>query len=127
MFGNRKHKMALTPGARERAMRAIPHHAPVLRREQKESKLYLTVQFQRVRWQRLLGADRMCERTFGLDVYGQSVYERCDGKHAVKTIIKQFASQHHISETEAERAVTTFMQTLLSKGIILMEVEKMKS
>jgi hypothetical protein len=124
MLGRPKVKASTSPAARERAMRAVPHQAPTLRREEKEKKLYVTVQFQRVRWQRLLGAERLCERTFGLDRYGRFVYESCNGKRSVRAIIKGFAKEMRVSVSEAEMAVTKFMQTLLSKGVIVMEMEK---
>lgn len=105
-------------------MRGRPHQVPPIRREEKDGKLYVTVEFQRVRWQRFLGADRICERSFGLDAYGRFVYESCNGKRSVRAIIKRFAHEMRVSMPEAEMAVTKFIQTLLSKGVIVMEMEK---
>jgi hypothetical protein len=78
----------------------------------------------RPRWQRFLGADETLERTFGLDRYGQLVYRSCDGKRPVRQIIHQFAKETHVSEPEAEMAVTKFMHTLIRKGLIVVEMEK---
>ena len=109
---------------RKAAMDAVPHKAPPLKREEKEGKLYVTIHFQRPVWQRFLGADDICDRTFGLDPYGRQVYESCDGKQSVRQIIARFAKRTHVSQTDAELAVTQFMRTLLTKGLIVMEMEK---
>jgi hypothetical protein len=106
------------------ALEAVPHRLPSLRKEEKNGKLYVTVQFERPRWQRVLGADKLCERTFGLDAYGRRVYESCDGRRPVRQIIRQFADHAHVSVPEAEMAVTKFMRTLMTKGLVAMEMEK---
>jgi hypothetical protein len=80
--------------------------------------------YERPRWQRVLGAERECERTFGLDAYGRRVYEGCDGQRPVREIIRQFAKQVSVSVPEAELAVTKFMRTLLAKGLVAMKMEK---
>jgi len=106
-------------------MNGRPHRLPAVRQEEKNDKLYVTVLFERAKWQRLLGADQTCERTFGLDGYGQRVYASCDGKRTVKQIVERFANQTHVSVPEAEMAVAQFLRTLLSKGLVAMEMEKL--
>lgn len=108
---------------RDQALAAMPVKAPPVKTERKGEKLYVTVRFERPGWQRLLGADRTCRRTFGLDPYGQEVYEACNGRTAVRAIVERFAAGHHLSAPEAELAVTTFLKTLMSKGLIGMAVE----
>lgn len=97
---------------------------PPVRREEKNGKLYVTVRFKRPGWQRILGAVETCERTFGLDAYGRRVYERCDGKRTVEEIVGSFADVTRISLPEAEMAVTRFMKTLMSKGLIAVEIDR---
>lgn len=109
---------------REAALGARPRQAPFEKREEKEGKLYITVQLRRPAWQRLLGADKFCDRTFGLDGYGQFVYQACDGKTTVKRIIRDFAAGNKVSVPEAELAVTKFVSTLLTRGLIYLEVER---
>lgn len=109
---------------RLQALAAVPVQTPVVKRERKSGKVYLTVEFERPGWQRTLGADQHCERTYGLDAYGFEVYSFCDGTHSVQQGIERFAKQHHISLPEAELAVTSFLQTLIKKGLIGMAVEK---
>jgi hypothetical protein len=105
---------------RHSAMAAVPVQIPPRRVEHKNEKRYITVAFNRRGWQRLFGADRNCERTFGLDAYGQAVYDACDGEASVKSIIRRFANSQHLSIPEAETAVTTFMKVLMSKGLLAM-------
>ena len=99
-------------------MSAIPVKANVLKTEHKNGKVYLTVAFARPGWQRLMGAERICERTFGLDAYGKEVYGLCNGKHSVQRCVEMFARNHHLSIPEAELAVTAFFKTLIKKGLI---------
>jgi len=114
-----KKKPAFT---RQTALNGRPLRLPVNRQEMKDGKLYLTVNLPRPRWQQWLGADPLCNRTFGLDAYGQEVYRRCDGEKTVSKIIEQFSDDHRISIPEAETAVTEFLKTLMNKGLIAMGV-----
>jgi hypothetical protein len=115
--GRGKRKPRLT---RDAAMASVPVQIPPRRVEHKGDKCYVTVTFNRRGWQRLIGVDRVCERTFGLDAYGKIVYDACDGKVCVETIIRRFANSHHLSIPEAETAVTTFLKLLTAKGLIAM-------
>ncbi|MDX1682254.1 MAG: PqqD family protein [Phycisphaeraceae bacterium] len=108
---------------REAALSGVPHVNPPVRTEEKEEKLYVTVLYERPTWQCVLGADATAERTFGLDEYGRLVYEFCNGERSVKTIIRMFSRETNVSRPEAERSVTEFMRTLMSKGLIGMEMD----
>lgn len=107
---------------RERALNARPQPAPVVRTERTADKLRVTVELARPRWQQWLGAQRLCQRTFSLDAYGQEVYAACDGQCTVRSIIRDFAAHHHLAPPEAEMAVTTFLKTLMAKGLVVMNV-----
>jgi hypothetical protein len=109
---------------RKAALDGVPIRLSAVRQEEKSGKLYVTILYDRPRWQRVLGANRECERKFGLDAYGRRVYESCDGQRPVRQIIRQFAEQTSVSVPEAEMAVTKFMRTLLSKGLVAMKMEK---
>ena len=125
MFGLKKQKAIKSPAARKAALSGRPHHVPPVKTEEKDGKLYVTVRFRRPSWQKFLGAaEDTCQRTFGLDAYGRAVYESCDGKRTVKSIIRKFADDNNISLPEAEMAVTAFMRTLMMKSLIAMEMEK---
>jgi len=103
---------------RKRALEAKPVAFPPVRTETKDGKMYVTLEFVRPRWQRILGADKLCERSFGLDAYGRDVYDACDGKTPVNVIIKRFAKKYHIDPAEAERNLTMFLKTLIGKGLV---------
>jgi hypothetical protein len=90
-------------------------------------ELRLTVQFERPRWQRVLGAGSKCDRTFVLDSLGREVYEQCGSGRTVRELIKAFAGAHHVSQGEAEYSVTTYLRTLMRKGLIEMEVQRGKT
>jgi hypothetical protein len=111
---------------RQASLAGVPFRLPPVRQEEKNGKLYVTILYERPRWQRVLGADRECQRTFGLDMYGRSVYECCDGRRPVRQIVRQFAEQACVSVPEAEHAVTTFLRTLLSKGLVAMKMERVE-
>lgn len=110
--------------SRSDALRARPLQVPPVNTEEKGAKLYVTVKYRRPRWQRVLGAETCCNRTYGLDNYGREVYEACDGSISVQGIIARFAKHHGLSRAEAEKAVTAFMKTLMSRGIIGMAMEE---
>lgn len=103
---------------RNASLDARPVKCPVLKEERKGDKVYVTVEFERPAWQRWLGAERRCRRTFGLDAYGRDVYEACDGNRSVRGIVGAFAQRHRLSEAEARKAVTAFMKTLMMRGLI---------
>ena len=110
---------------RDSALAARPRQAPIAAtKERPDGGLVVTLRVRRPRWQQLLGAASGGERSFGLDAYGRDVFEACNGKRSVKAIVRRFAKAHHVSMAEAEMSVTAFLKTLLSRGMIGMEVER---
>ncbi len=122
MAGRRSQSVEEKKAMRRTALSGRPHCLPAVRKEEKVGKLYVTVKYMRPRWQRLLGGTETCERTFGMDTYGRRVYELCDGRQTVETIVQRFATAVRVSLPESEMAVTKFMRTLLTKGLIAMEM-----
>jgi hypothetical protein len=110
--------------SRDIALDACPIKTTAVKQEEKDRKLYVTVLFRRPKWQQMLGAEEECRRTFGLDKYGVEVYRACDGMAPVRSIIDLFARNHRLSLAEAEISVSTFVKTLLTKGLIVMKVDK---
>ena len=94
------------------------------RLEEKSGRLYVTVEFGRPRWQQFLGASKTLERTFGLCDYGREVFDACDGKTSAVAIARRFARNHRISIAEAEVSVSTFLKTLLARGMVGIEIER---
>jgi hypothetical protein len=123
MLGKKK-KTVRDAAARKVALNCRPCTLSPEGQEEKNGKLYITVRFKRPAWQRILGADSTCKRTFGLDPYGRRVYESCDGKRTVQAIVERFAAATRISLPEAEMVVTKFMKTLMSKGLVAMEMKR---
>jgi len=108
---------------RAAALAARPLRAEILGAEEKDGKLHLTVELGRPRWQRLLGAEPRCRRTFALDALGQEVYRLCDGRNSVGDIVRRFGAGHNLCPADAETSVTAFLKTLMSKGLVGMEMD----
>jgi hypothetical protein len=120
----RRAKTATLTARRDASLDAVPRKLPSVRTELHEGRLRVTIKMRRPRWQQILGGDATLERTFGLDKYGQKVYEACDGSLSVRHIIRLFAHDTKVSQPEAETAVTKFLHTLLAKGLVAIEMEK---
>ena len=109
---------------RNDALECKPFRLPLVRREEKGKKLLLTVELERPRWQRMLGAERFCQRTFALDEYGRQIYEMCNGKNSAADMIATFSKRHNLNVSEAEISVATYMKTLIGKGLLAMEMDR---
>ncbi|MFW6107608.1 MAG: PqqD family protein [bacterium] len=113
------------PIDRKAALSARPEQAPAVRTEERENGgLEVTVRVPRPRFLRWLRSTEQVEKTFGLDVVGRELYEWCDGHTSVRTLIKKFANKHSVRSSEAETAVTHFLKTLMSKGLVFMALDK---
>ena len=110
---------------RDTALSARPEKVPPTHTEERENGgMVVTVKLARRRLFRWLGAEGEVESNFGLDPLGREIYEACDGKSTVTAIIRRFARSRHLSLPEAEIAVTTFLKTLMTKGLVVMAIEK---
>jgi hypothetical protein len=117
----RKAKPELSRGA---ALDARPVRVGVLSSsEESNGELRLVLEFERARWIKLLDGREKVRRTFILDALGREVYEACDGRQTVKEMIAHFAKRHKVSLAEAEYSVTTYLKTLVGKGLIAMEID----
>jgi hypothetical protein len=120
-FG-RKSKPLLARGA---AMKARPAKAPVVRRKDLQGgRVEVTVRLRRPTWLRMLGSSDEFDRTYGLDELGLEVYDTCDGRTTVQQMVQRFASAHRVSVPEAELSVTTFLKTLLVKGLVVIQIDR---
>jgi len=84
----------------------------------------ITVRIKPPRWVTFFTARDEVERTFALDRLGYEVYQACDGKSDVRTIVRRFAKAHKLSIAEAEASVTMFLKTVVSKGLVAVAVER---
>jgi hypothetical protein len=53
-----------------------------------------------------------------LDPLGLQVYRACDGHATVREIIRAFADEHRLGFIEARLLVTTFLRTLIQRGLV---------
>ncbi len=110
---------------RNEVLAGRPRRLPAVRTQQRDNGgLLVTVRLERPRWQRWLGAAETFERSFGLDPLGRAVYERCDGKRSVDELTRSFAREHKLSHAQAEIAVTTFLRTMIRKGLVAIEISQ---
>jgi hypothetical protein len=112
---------------RDMALTARPTRTEgIARKEMPDGGIGLSTQITRGTWMRAFGASEKFERTFQLDYLGRDVYDACNGSDDVQTIVRNFAVKHKISLPEAELAVTTFLKTLMGRGLIAMAMDEPK-
>ena len=121
MFGRKKRPEL----SRSVALSARPVRVPVKgTRVDEKGELHVTMEYARPGWQLRLGGTEKCERTFVLDKLGREVYEWCDHGRSVKQVVDEFVKKHKVSVAEAEYSVTTYLKTLLKKGLVAMAVDE---
>jgi len=109
--------------SRSEAMRSKPSKLPVIGvQDFGKNELRVRVRLRHRRWIKWLGGPSDYERSFVLDRFGREVYESCDGRTKVEDIVEKFSAKHKVSTAEAEISVTTFLKTLISKGLIAVPV-----
>lgn len=97
---------------------AIPVQNPKIReKEIYTGALRLTGPLRQGKLTRYLGI-RTSEKSFDLDPLGTDVWRACNGTTNIETIITDFSRRHRLNIREAEVAVTTFLNTLLSRNLI---------
>lgn len=118
----RKKKPGLT---RDEALDATPVRLPTVREEPlgDGDGLRVTVRLAPARWRRFLGSGGEVTRSYELDAFGRDVYRWCDGRTPVRALVSRFAERHHLGRAEAEMSVTQFLNTLMSRGLVAMEIE----
>lgn len=110
---------------RDQALRARPVTARILRREPLDAGgERLTVPFTPTGLQKFFfrHSEGMTKK-FDLDVFGLEVLAMCDGRKSVRHVVDTFARRHNLHAAEAERAVTTFLQIMMRKGLVAMAVD----
>lgn len=63
-------------------------------------------------------------RTMMLDQIGAQVWEMCDGKTTVETMIRKLSEEHKLNLKEAEVSLLTYLKSLGKKHLIGFLVEK---
>ena len=101
---------------------AVPHANEALERQrQQDGSMVVSVPLRRPRylvpplsWVLPYSSHRRVQ----LDRLGAEVFESCDGRVSVETIIENFAANHKLSFREAQLAVTEFLRQLTQRGLI---------
>jgi hypothetical protein len=110
---------------RSLALSARPEQVACLeQRQTQDGGTAILMHVQRPAWQRFFGGPALVKRTFELDAFGREVYEACNGQQTVDGLIRAFSTSHQVSLAEAEIAMTQFLKTLMTKGLIAMAVDK---
>jgi hypothetical protein len=60
------------------------------------------------------------EKGFALDAIGREVFESCDGKRNVESIVEAFAERHRLRFAEARASVTHFLKTLVQRKVVVL-------
>lgn len=119
----RSSKLNLT---RDQSLGAKPVAVKISKREKLDGGgERVVVPYQPSKWQRFfLRTPETLTRSFDLDAFGVDVLNMCDGQKTVRYIAEAFAKRHKLNKHEAEKAVIAFLQTLISKGVVVVMVEK---
>ena len=125
LFGSKKKKGALT---RQDALGAKPEQlvkAKILVTEDGGAKL--TIPLQTTRWTGMIfRLPENATKTFELDELGLFIWNSCDGKTSVQQMIRQLSQQRRMTLREVEVATLQFLQTLIRKGLIGVQVKQGK-
>ena len=112
--------------SREQALNARPVAATILARQPLSNggqRITIAARTRGIRkW--LLRLPANIEQEFEIDSVGVDVIQYCDGQKNVRYIINKFAKRYRLDSTEAEKAVTMFLQLLVRKGVMSMIVPK---
>lgn len=121
MKARAKERSGLT---REIAMAARPYPVAGTRIEDDEDgTVRVAMHCKSTRMQRWFGAPPEYDRSYVLDLLGREVLDACTGEATVAEIAETFAQTHQVNPAEAEMAVTKYLKTLMTKGIIGMALQ----
>jgi hypothetical protein len=110
---------------RRQAFDARPVQNPDLRWERdEEGRISLWVPRRESFWLKILGKLFYLPpgRPVELDTLGTFVYDQCDGTHSIRDILQMLVARHDLGRREAEVALTTYLRTLMQRGIVGMMV-----
>lgn len=108
---------------REAAMNAYPHPMSGIRiDEEADGSVKVFVCMKRSPWQKWFGAPPEYEKQYLIEGLGREVFKYCDGNVTVKEIVGRLSEKYKLNIAEAEMAVTTYLRTLMTKGVIGMAI-----
>lgn len=115
-FASRKPKIE-----RKQALAILPVRNALVKWERRDRELVLTIPLRDDRLARTIKkiVRNLPEtRQLAFDEVGGSVWELCDGKHDVNSIVQAICRDFKLTRREAEASVTMFLQTLAKKRLI---------
>jgi len=115
---------------RDTALSAKPLRNPLLACERNsEGLVEIRVPRKDTRW--VKAASRVFYvpqgKTFSLDEPGTFVWELCDGKTEVRTIIQRFAERFQLTRKEAEVSTLQYFHLLTKRGFIGLAVDEARA
>jgi len=115
---------------RQASLSARPLRNPLLEWERDEEGLVVVrVPRKDTRWVKALSKAFYIPpgKTFSLDEPGSFVWELCDGKTDVRTIVRRFAEQFRLTRKEAEISTLQYFRLLAKKGFVGLAVEQQRA
>ena len=106
---------------RKQTLAIVPLRNPLIEWERKGKEIHLTIPVRDDRLARLfkrLVRSLPDKRHVALDEVGARVWELCDGKRNIDTIVGSITKDYKLTRREAEASVTMFLQTLAKRGYI---------
>jgi len=109
---------------REQSLSAVPVAVPILDKQSLgNGGVRVTISVPTRPLQRkILRLPDYVKREFELDPFGHEILLWCDGKNTVLDLLGLFSQKHGIHPHEGEKAVLTFLRTLVSKGLVVVTV-----
>jgi hypothetical protein len=120
-FGRRKPQLTRAQQLTSKLRRMV--EPEIVRLENGGAKLKVTVRPSRVH-RLLLRFPESTVKSFELDSVGLFVWELCDGRTSVQTLISKVSRHLGITTREAEVCTLAFARTLVKKGLLGIEVPK---
>ena len=112
---------------RQTSLSARPLRNPLLTWEKDEDGLVVVrVPRKDSRWVKALSRAFYVPvgKTFSLDEPGSFVWELCDGKTEVRTIIQRFAERFKLTRKEAEMSTLQYFKVMTRKGFVGLAVDR---
>jgi hypothetical protein len=73
---------------------------------------------------KLLRLPETIRREFDLDAFGVQIIRWCNGKNTIGDLLRLFGEKYKLDPHESERALLTFIRSLVSKGVIVLTLRR---
>ncbi len=106
---------------KKEALAIIPVRNSLVEWERKENEVVLTVPTRDdtlARFVKKVVKNVPDTRQIALDDVGSAVWELCDGKRDINSVVRSVSANYKLTRRETEASVTMFLQTLAKKNLI---------